>query len=105
MVLRNFIVLQNDTPAVIHAVDHQFVDKEITDPLTRKPKTATTLEFTVDSLNGEAVNTTWSVISEKLAQMLQPFLQDRRYRDVNFIVTKRGSGFMTEFEFRAQPRA
>jgi len=104
MVLQNFIVLQNDTPAVIHAVDHAFVDKDIMDPLTRKPKTVTTLEFQVDSLNGEPVNTSWSVISEKLASMLEPFLEDRRYRNFNFIVTKRGSGFMTDFEFRAVPR-
>lgn len=104
MVLQNFIVLQEGIAAVMHFADHELAERDIVDPLTRREKVITILEFTVDRLGGEAVNTVFSVTSEKLAQGLQPWLEGKRYRDFTFIITRRGRGFRTEYEIQTSAR-
>jgi len=104
MVLQNFVTLQEGVPAVMHFTEHVLAEREITDPLTGRPKTITVLELTVDALNGAAVNATFSVTSEKLAQALQPLLAGNAYRNFNVIVLKSGKGYRTEYEVQTQVR-
>ena len=105
MVLQNYIELQEGVPAKMHFTDHDIVPRGILDPDTKKPKSVTTLVFQVDELNGRPANATFSVVAEKLAAMLEPWLADSRYRQVDLIITRRGSGFMTAFSVEPSPRA
>jgi len=105
MVLRNFIEIEDGQHARLHLTDHDFVDKEIRDPLTMKPKIVTALYFQVDRLDGVPVSATWSIIQEKLAAMLEPWLKDHAYRDVEFIVTRRGLGFTSAWTVEPSARS
>ena len=102
MVLRNFVDLQTDVPAVMHFRDHFMDQRVIVDPQTRREKTINVLVFEVDRLAGEAVATQFSVLSEKLARTLEPWLENRQYVNSTFIITRRGSGFTTEFEVQTE---
>ncbi|MCI0437596.1 MAG: hypothetical protein L0177_00505, partial [Chloroflexi bacterium] len=88
MVLRNFVVLETDQPAVMHFARGEVVERDITDPLTRQPKRVRVLEFLVDRLNGVQTEAVFSVTSEKLAQALFPFVESGQLSATNFIITK-----------------
>ncbi len=104
MVLRNFVVLDTDIPARMHFTEDLRATREITDPATGRPKTINIIEFTVDTLNGEAVNAVFSVTSEKLAQALEPFRANRRYLTMDITITRSGSGYLTEYRVDTSPR-
>jgi hypothetical protein len=104
MVLRNFVTLEPNTPAVLHFSGHRFADRDIVDPLTGVEKVIRVLDFDVDTLNGQATRATFSVTSEKLAKMLEPFLGESRYLNFNLTITKSGQGFRTEYDVQATPR-
>ncbi len=105
MVLRNFITLERDSPALLHFASVARERREITDPNTGQPKTLTVLAFQVDELNGVPVEATFSVTSEKLAQTLEPWISAGSFRRVNFRITLTGSGFGREYTVQTQPRA
>lgn len=97
MVLRNIVELVENVPARMHFVDHALVDKTINDPVLRKAKVATALVFVVDRLNGQPASATFSILAEKLAAKLEPFLASARYRQYDFIITARGAGFLRDY--------
>lgn len=103
MVLRNYVVLERDTPAVLHFRAHRMETRTITDPLSRRGKAVHTLVFDVDRFNGEPSIATLSVMSEKLAQMLEPYLDGNRYTRYQFTIVRRGEGFLTEYEVQPTP--
>jgi hypothetical protein len=103
MVLRNFVVLEDGVPAVMHFARGEIVERDITDPLTRQVKRVRVLEFVVDRLGGQASEATWSVTSEKLATSLMPFVERNLLASTTFIITKRGQGFRTEYEVQTLP--
>lgn len=105
MVLRNYVELEPGIPARMHFADHAFTEKEIRDPATGLPKVVRTLVFQVDRLDREPTGALYSVTSEKLAVQLQPYLEGKRYRDVDFVITRSGSGFLTEYQVRPEPRS
>jgi len=105
MVLRNYIEFEDGVPARLHFVTGQLIDKTITDPLTRQPKQVTSLVLQVDQLNGEAIGAQLSVIQEKLAAKLKPWIDNGRLADVDFIITARGAGFLRDFEVQVLPRS
>lgn len=102
--LRNFVVLADGVPARMHFAAHALVDKPITDPLTRFPKTVRALELLVDQLNGQAVSAAFSVTAEKLAVQLQPWVENGRLSLVDFVITKRGTGFATSYSVEVAQR-
>uniref|UniRef100_A0A6H1ZZL7 Uncharacterized protein n=1 Tax=viral metagenome TaxID=1070528 RepID=A0A6H1ZZL7_9ZZZZ len=101
--LMNYVALEPDTPTRMHFSDDYYVDRDITDRETKKAKRIRSLVFWVDRLEDEPVARTFSVISEKLRAELEPFLTDKGYRDLDFIITKRGAGFLTEYDVRTVP--
>jgi len=103
MVLRNFVVLERDTPAVMHFRSHQMEPRQIVDPLTGQEKVINTLQFAVDQFNGQPSIATFSVTSEKLAQSLAPYLEGERYKNYLFTIVRRGEGFRTEYEIQPTP--
>jgi len=103
--LENWVKLRPGVPKRLHFYDHEFVTKEIIDPLLRRRKRVKTLVFFVDEEDGMPVEKLFSVIQEKLYAALAPYLPGKRYRDFTFIITKLGAGFAAEFQVEAIPRA
>lgn len=101
MVLQNYVRLQPGQPARLHFSHVEKMVKTITDPLTRRPKSVQSLEFSVDELNGQPVVSTYSIISDKHAQDFAPFLVGEKYRDYDFVITMTGQGFMTQYQVQA----
>lgn len=102
--LRNFIVLEDGVSARMHFAAYTLVEKTITDPITRFPKTVRVLELLVDRLNGQVVSVPFSVTAEKLAAQLQPWIENRRLSEVDFLITARGSGFGRSYSVEVAQR-
>ena len=103
MVLRNYVTLEEGKAAVMHFRDHYLEDRNIVDPSTRREKGARALVFEVDRLGGESVSAQFSTLSEKLAQTLEPYLEEKTYINYTFIITRRGRGYATEYEVQVTP--
>jgi len=95
--LMNYVSLVPGVPTRMHFTDDYYVDREIADRETGKPKRIRSLVFWVDELNGEDVARTFSILSQKLAAHMEPFLPDKRYGDYDFIITQIGDGFMKDW--------
>lgn len=103
-VLENYITLEPGKTEVLHFKDHAMRRTRMRDPLTGQEKTVTALVLTVDERGGVVADTLLSIIQEKLAAALAPYLEGQRYRQYTFALTRRGSGFTTEWEIQALPR-
>ena len=95
--LINYIALVPGVPTRMHFTDHYYIDREIADKETGRPKKIRSLVFWVDELGGEDVARTFSVLSQKLAAHLEPFLKDKEYTRYDFIITQIGDGFMKDW--------
>lgn len=95
--LMNYIALVPGVPTRMHFTDHYYIDREIADRETGKPKTIKSLVFWVDTLEGEPCSRTFSVLSQKLAAHLEPFLAGKEYLKYELIITQMGSGFLKDW--------
>ena len=95
--LMNYIALVPGVPTRMHFTDHYYIDREIADRETGKPKTIKSLVFWVDTLGGEDCARTFSILSQKLAAHFEPFLKDKEYTKYEFIVTQIGDGFLKDW--------
>ena len=95
--LMNYIALVPGVPTRLHFTDHYWIDREIMDRESGKPKTIKSLVFWVDTLEGEPVSRTFSVLSQKLAAHLEPFLDNKEYLKYELIITQMGSGFLKDW--------
>ena len=95
--LMNYVPLVPGVPTRVHFTDHYYIDREIADRETGKPKIIKSLVFWVDELEGEDCARTLSILSQKLAAHMEPFLPDKRYGGYDFIITKIGDGFLADF--------
>ena len=105
MVLRNYVELEEGKPARLHFVEHDIIVKDVFDrDLGRVvPKNALVLQ--VDKLDGKPVAALLSVLAGGLADALQPWVAEHRYRAVDIIITKRGTGYQTRFSVEPAPRS
>lgn len=103
MVMMNYVVLQEDVPTRLHLTDHYWVDRMIWDKVMEKEKPIRSLMFAVDREGGQVVMKSFSVLSNRLAEQLSPYLHNSRHRDFDFIITMRGTGFGTRYEVEAIP--
>mgnify|MGYP001560853172 CR=1 FL=1 len=87
----------------MHFVSYIKTTKEILDPKTHILKTVTVLEFEVDRLNGQPVNSRYSITSEKHAADLDPDLGGDRYRGYEYIITKFGQLYQTRYSLDKIP--
>ncbi len=101
--LGNFVQLSNDIPKRLHFTAWKIVEREITDPHTKSPKKAKVLQLDVSREDGIQVSKTYSVLSEKHAQQLAPYLENQSFLRFDFIITRRGRGFLTEYTVRIEP--
>ena len=95
--LMNYIALSAGVPTRMHFTDDYYIDREIADKETGKPKRVRSLVFWVDELNGEACARTFSILSQKLAAHFDPFLKGKEYTGYDFIVTQMGDGFYKDW--------
>jgi len=103
-VLENYIRLEPGVRKILHFYDHTITTKEIRDPLLARTKPVKSLIFFVDEEDGKPVKKIFSIIQEKLAATLAPYLPGKRYVEYNFAITKFGTGFAAEFQVEAIPR-
>jgi len=101
--LANYVALEPGIPTRMHFTDHYWIKREISDRDTGKTKTVESLVFYVDRLGGEPASRTFSVLSQKLAAHLEPFLKDNQYRGYEFIITEIGKGFYKDWNVQPIP--
>jgi len=95
--LMNYVQLVPGVPTRMHFTDDYYVDREIADKETGKPKRIKSLVFWVDELNGEDTARTFSILSQKLAAHFEPFLPHKDYTHYDFIITQIGEGFLKDW--------
>jgi hypothetical protein len=100
----NYVSLYPDIPCRMHFTDRYFVDRDIRDGESGRLKTLKTLVMWTDEVNSLPSAKTFSVLSQQLTALLEPYLIDHAYRNWDFIITKNGSGFATKFKLEAIPR-
>ena len=98
--LMNYVALVPGVPTRMHFTDHYYIERVIADRETGKPKTIKSLVFWVDELNGEDCARTFSILSQKLAAHVEPFLPDKEYTRYDFIITQIGEGFLKDWNFQ-----
>lgn len=103
MVLANYVELQPGVPTRMHFSDSYFIERLIYDRETKGKKTIRSLVFWVDRLGGEPSARTFSILSQKLASQLQPYLEKEQFKNWEFIITKEGEGFGTEYQVETKP--
>lgn len=104
MAFMNYVALSPGIPTRMHFTDDYLVERRIMEKESGKPKRVKSLIFQVDELNGEDVNRTFSVMSEKLHAHFEPFLKNQLYTSYDFIITKMGDGFYVDWNFQTIKR-
>ncbi len=102
--LMNYVALAPGVPTRMHFTDDYKLEREIADRETGKPKRITSLVFWVDELNGEDCARTFSILSQKLAAHLEPFLKGKEYTHYDFIITQMGDGFLKDWNVQPMRR-
>ena len=92
--IENFVKLKPGVPVKMHFKMHKIVDRQITDPFFNVPRTVKNLLFLVDRVNGQAVDKTFSILSQKLADDLSGYLEQNRYRNYEFTIVKDSAGMV-----------
>jgi hypothetical protein len=82
---------------------HRITTKEIPDPITRVRKTVEALEFSCVEEDGVPTSRSFSVVSQKLAGELGPYLVDQRYLRYRFTFLKEAPGAVPPRLVRAVP--
>uniref|UniRef100_A0A6H2A6E1 Uncharacterized protein n=1 Tax=viral metagenome TaxID=1070528 RepID=A0A6H2A6E1_9ZZZZ len=90
--ISNWVLLPPGVKKVLHLTDHRVVDRVITVPETGREKSVQSLEFDVDFEDGIAVSKSFSVVSQKLAAELNPYLLGDRYKHFGFTFLKPSPG-------------
>ena len=103
MVFMNYTILEDGVPKRVHLSDHYWVDRMIWDKDLGKEKPVRSLVFAVDREDYEPVMRSLSVLSNRLAAQFEPYLKDSHHRDFDFVITKTGSGFGTQYQVEAIP--
>ena len=94
MVLDNWVKLEVGKEVELHFKEYRVASRQITDPYFGTPRKVESLLFLVDRVDGEPVDKTFSVVSEKLAQEFEPYLEDGSYRDYTWCLVKDAAGFV-----------
>lgn len=103
MVLQNYVLLQPGVPTRLHFSQVARKLKTIGDPDTGRPKQLQSLEFTVDEMNGQAVVSAYSVVSQKHSADFAPFLPGDKFLQYDFIITMTGEGFLRQYQVQTIP--
>ncbi len=102
--LGNFVTFTINVPRRIRILNPRMETITIRDPTTDQPKQVQSKVYDVVEEDGVIVAKKLSVIAEKLAAQLTPYDRDPRLRDILFSITKRGTGFLTEYTVMVERR-
>jgi hypothetical protein len=102
-VIENWVILAPGVERRLRFSEHRIVTKTITDPVTRGPKSVQALEFTVTMDNGVPVSKAFSIVSQRLAGEMGPYLVDQRYKRYEFTFIKDAPGTVPPRLVRAVP--
>jgi len=91
--LENWVKLPVGKVVCMHFREYRVTPRQITDPMFGVPRTVTSLVFLVDRVDGAPVDKTFSVVSERLAQEFEPYLEDGSYRNYVWCLVKDAAGF------------
>ncbi len=95
--LENYVKLENGVPVLLHFTGWTLMPKNITDPSTGSVRKVNSIHLSVDEENGRPVTKELSVVSEKLAAQLEPYLENGTFVNKKFKITKTGIGFNTGY--------
>jgi len=101
--ITNWVILSPGVEKRLRFSDHVIRRKTITDAATKRPKEVEALEFIVSMEDGVSVSRTFSVVSQKLAGDLGPYLIDRKYLRYEFVFIKDAPGTVAPRLVRATP--
>ena len=102
--IRNYVVLEGDEDGVTITIrDHEDVSRQITDPVTKQPKTVQATELILESADGRPTDARMSILSDRLYALFSPYLRDKSYRGKRFHVQATGTGFRREYSLRVLP--
>lgn len=93
-----YVELTEGVPVLMKFSDHYIAEKEIMDQTAGRVKKVQTIQLVVTHVNGKPVDAEWSVLSWKLIQRIQPFIDNGQILTRVFKVTKHGKGFHTKYE-------
>ncbi len=93
MVLDNWVKLPPGVEVCMRFKDYRVAPRQITDPFFNTPRTVESLLFLVTHVNGMPVDKMFSVISEKLAQEFEPYLEDGTYKVYEWCLVKDAGRF------------
>ena len=93
MSLENWVKLPPGKVVCMHFKEYRVTPRQITDPFFGTERTVTSLLFLVDRVDGAPVDMTFSVVSERLAQEFEPYLEDGSYRDYTWCLVKDVEGW------------
>ena len=93
MTLENWVKLPPGKTVCMRFSEYRVTPRQITDPYFKTPRTVESLIFLVSHVDGKPVDKTFSVLSEKLAQEFEPYLDDGTYKVYEWCLVKDGSGF------------
>ena len=94
LVLANWVKLEVGKEVKLHFREYVVRSREIEDPDFKVMRKVETLLFLVDRMDGEEVDKTFSVLSEKLAQEFEPYLEDGSFRNYEWVLVKDGPGYV-----------
>jgi len=92
--LENWVKLPVGKVVCLHFREYRVTDRQITDPFFETPRTVRSLVFLVDREDGAPVDKNFSVVSEKLADEFQPYLEDGSFRFYEWCLVKDAAGFV-----------
>jgi len=101
--ISNWVVLEPGKEKRLRFSNHVIVKKRITDPITKISKEVEALEFDVTMEDGAPSTRRFSVVSQKLAGDLGPYLADRRYLRYEFTIIKEAPGTVPPRLLSARP--
>jgi len=84
--IENWVKLKPGVRKLLRFDDHRLVEREITDPIFGFTKFVRSLVFHVIWEDGMKVDKMFSVVSERLAAQLAPYLEGGRYREYEFVL-------------------
>jgi len=93
MALSNWVKLPPGEEVCMRFKDYRITPRQITDPYFKTPRTVDSLLFLVSHVNGAPVDKTFSVLSEKLSQEFEPYLEDGTYKVYEWCLVKDTAGF------------
>lgn len=102
--LMNYLEIPRNVPTRVHFTDQYMIDRMIWDKDLKKEKPVRSLVLQVTEVNGEPAFLTFSVLSNKLYNQLAPYLPDNAFRDFDFVITRTGEAYQTEWTVLAIPR-